>query len=354
MRPNTHPEVDALLTAGAAVAVGVSGGKDSHACALAVARHLDRIGHDGPRILIHADLGMVEWKDSLPSCERLADHIGWELVVVRRQAGGMMERWEKRWANNVDRYRALDCVKLILPWSTPSMRFCTSELKVQVISPYLRRRFAGRDVINVTGIRRQESSNRAKAPVAVDNPAIVKAGGRGMTWNAIIEHDVDRVFEFIRACGMDLHEGYTKYGMSWISCAFCIMSNARDLLQSTTCADNLPVYQRMVDLEAASTFAFQGNQWLGDVAPYLLGADRWKRLQAAKEAAAIRTMWENRIPRHLLYTAGWPTCMPTPAEAALIADVRSRVAQVVGLGGVGFLTATEISRRYAELLETRP
>ena len=34
--------------------------------------HLDRIGHTGPRLLIHADLGSVEWRDSLPTCERLA------------------------------------------------------------------------------------------------------------------------------------------------------------------------------------------------------------------------------------------------------------------------------------------
>ena len=39
------PEVEALLDRDAVVAVGVSGGKDSDACAIAVAKHLDAIGN---------------------------------------------------------------------------------------------------------------------------------------------------------------------------------------------------------------------------------------------------------------------------------------------------------------------
>ena len=53
-------DVDALLAAGAPVAIGVSGGKDSCAAALATIEHLDTIGHTGPRVLIHSDLGRVE------------------------------------------------------------------------------------------------------------------------------------------------------------------------------------------------------------------------------------------------------------------------------------------------------
>jgi len=94
------PEVDALLSTDAAVAIGVSG-KDSVACALAVAADLDRIGHRGPRVLVHADLGRVEWKDSAACYERLAHTLGWELLTVERQAGDMLARWQKRWENNV-------------------------------------------------------------------------------------------------------------------------------------------------------------------------------------------------------------------------------------------------------------
>ncbi|MEZ5784358.1 MAG: hypothetical protein R3D70_22685 [Rhizobiaceae bacterium] len=54
------PAITDLIERGAAVAVGVSGGKDSQAAAMATFAHLDDIGHVGPRILIHADLGFVE------------------------------------------------------------------------------------------------------------------------------------------------------------------------------------------------------------------------------------------------------------------------------------------------------
>ena len=85
-------EVANVLAAGAPVFVGVSGGRDSQALAYRVCAHLDDIGHQGRRFLIHADLGRVDWRDSLPVCERLAHRLGVELVVVRRNAGDMMDR----------------------------------------------------------------------------------------------------------------------------------------------------------------------------------------------------------------------------------------------------------------------
>lgn len=122
------PEVSEWLAAGAVCALGLSGGKDSQAMAIRVDEYLDEIGHQGPRVLIHSDLGVVEWKDSLPVCERLAKRLGWDLIVLRRSAGDMMDRWEARWSSSLERYTSLSCVKIILPWSTPGMRFCTSEL----------------------------------------------------------------------------------------------------------------------------------------------------------------------------------------------------------------------------------
>src|SRR4051794_5447568 len=75
------PDIEALLAQNAPIAVGVSGGKDSVACALAVADYLRDRDFAGPKILVHADLGLVEWSDSLPACRRVAERIGWELHV---------------------------------------------------------------------------------------------------------------------------------------------------------------------------------------------------------------------------------------------------------------------------------
>lgn len=343
------PEIQGLLAAGAVVAVGVSGGKDSVACALAVARHLDQIGHTGPRVLIHSDLGRVEWKESLPSCQRLAELIGWELMVVRRAAGDMLARWESRWAANLARYADLSCVRLILPWSTPALRFCTSELKVAVITSALKARFPSHAIINAAGIRRQESSARSKMPVTAPMSKLERQGRPGLSWNPIIEWSIEQVFEEIAAAGLELHEAYTRYGVSRVSCAFCIMSSAGDLMAAAGCADNHDLYRQMVKLECDSTFAFQGARWLADVAPDLLAPDLRARVAVAKAAAAERQIAESEIPPHLLYTKGWPTCMPTLEEAELLARVRRRVAACIDVE-IGYTDARSILERYEALM----
>lgn len=117
-RTATHRRQPAISIA---VAIGVSGGKDSQAAAMATFDYLDRIGHCGPCFLIHADLGSVEWADSLPTCEQLSDRLAAELIVVRRKQGGLMDRRESRWRSNVARYENLSTVTLVPCWSTPTI-----------------------------------------------------------------------------------------------------------------------------------------------------------------------------------------------------------------------------------------
>lgn len=342
-------EISDMLDRDVVVAIGVSGGKDSDACAIAVDRHLDRIGHKGPRLLVHSDLGRIEWKDSLPSCERLAQRLGYELLVVRRQAGDMLDRWEGRWRNNVLRYEDLSCVKLILPWSTPSMRFCTSELKTAVIASALKKRFPKEDVINVVGIRRQESTSRSKMPVWAPHAGLTRKGSVGVTWNAIIEWPVQDVVYAIQEAGLSLHEAYTRYGSSRVSCCFCIMSSEADLIASALCEDNHEPYIRMVELEARSSFAFQGNRWLADIAPHILPPSLRTQVEQAKAIAIQRQAIEAEIPEHLLYTSGWPTQLPTRLEAELLARVRRQVSTLLGLNAK-CLDAGSVLDRYGSLL----
>ncbi|MGF6281959.1 3'-phosphoadenosine 5'-phosphosulfate sulfotransferase (PAPS reductase)/FAD synthetase [Pseudomonas frederiksbergensis] len=344
----TTPEIDALLAKDAVVAVGVSGGKDSEALAIAIDDHLQRIGHTGPKTLIHADLGRVEWRASGPKCEELAKALGWDLIVTRRQAGDMMDRWLVRWENNKARYLDLSCVQLILPWSTPGMRFCTSELKTAVIRRILKNTYPQHNIINATGIRRQESANRAKMPVAKHEPQSARKGFDAYVWNAIIDWSVEEVFAAIAGRGLQPHEAYTRYMMSRVSCCFCIMSSASDIYQSTTCPDNHAIYREMVELEVDSTFAFQSNKWLGDVRPDLLNSEVTDRLEIAKRTSARRKVLEAGIPKHLLYAAGWPTCMPTVQEAELLAEIRLEVAAGIGLN-IKHTTASSIIERYEEL-----
>jgi hypothetical protein len=174
-------------------------------------------------------------------------------------------------------------------------------------------------------------------------------GRTSATWNAIIEWTVDEVFTEIAAAGLALHEAYTVYGASRVSCAYCIMSSLDDLRAAASCADNHDVYREMVRLEAESTFAFQGQRWLADVAPHLLSPELATAAASAKAAAIQRQAIEAEIPAHLLFTSGWPTVRPTLDEATMLASVRSRVAALVGID-VLCTDAQSVLARYDELL----
>lgn len=338
------PQIESLIAAHAPVAIGVSGGKDSQAAAIATFDYLNARGHLGPRVLIHSDLGVVEWDDSLPVCQRLAAHLGTELIIVRRKAGDLMDRWEARWESSVRRYINLETVTLVLPWSTPSMRFCTSELKTHLIAAELRRRFKGQQIINVTGVRREESASRAKGSIASPD-----ADGKAWSWRPISDWTIDEVFARIALSGLDPHEAYTAFGMSRVSCRFCIMSNWDDMVAAAAQEESHPLYRRMVGLEIVSTFGFQGARWLADVAPQLLDKETRAAVLAAKQKATIRVSLEKRITKGMLYVKGWPTRMLTNDEAAILATVRTEVSQLIGLDSK-YLDVPSIHGRYAELM----
>lgn len=346
-------EITAALARGAVVAIGVSGGKDSQALALRVMDYLDAIGHTGPRVLVHSDLGLVEWRASGPLCERLSKRLGVELLTVKREKGGLMERWEQRWASNLRRYANLECMKIILPWSTPAMRFCTSELKTAVISAALTKKYPGSEIISAIGIRREESSSRAKMPVSGVQEKLKARRCSGFFWNAIIEWTKEDVLAYLRDKGEELHPAYTVYGSSRVSCQFCIMGNARDLAAAASCPDNHEIYRRMVSLEIKSTFAFQGARWLADVAPDLLDEATRTLVNEAKQKSILRASIEQQIPKDLLYSKGWPTRVPTFEEAVIIAHVRREVAALLSVW-IDWTTPEGVISRFQELLDKKP
>lgn len=83
------------------------------------------------------------------------------------------------------------------------MRFCTSEMKTHPITAMLRRRFLGEAVINVTGIRRDESRRRAKSAIAD-----VDRDGRLWKWRPILDWSTDDVFACIAGHGLRPHPAY--------------------------------------------------------------------------------------------------------------------------------------------------
>lgn len=357
---STTPEVESLIDANAPIIICVSGGKDSRLTTEETVGHVRGRGHTGRIVLCYSDLGVVVWQDAQWQCRQLADRFGLELKIVRRAAGGLMERWEKRWVDNVSRYVNLECVKLILPWSTPTMRFCTSELKTTIIQRWIRKEF-NQPVLCVLGIRRDEGrsskTGRGAAPIFKPHEITIKNGKEkkpalpvgSVDWNPIVEVKTATVFQILRASEIPLPDAYEVFGASRYSCCFCIMSSALDLKAACRDPRNHDIYRRQCELEIVSTFSFQDGQWLSDIAPEVLTQDQRDRLVVAKLRAERRESLESAIPDHLLYVKGWPTVMPTRIEAELIASIRRQVGETMELP-VQYTTADTVIARYAELM----
>jgi 3'-phosphoadenosine 5'-phosphosulfate sulfotransferase (PAPS reductase)/FAD synthetase len=354
----TDDAIEAAIRDHAWFVFNLSGGKDSTATAKAAMLHLDAAGHPRDRrIAIHADLGRAEWKSTAETVERCAVALGLPLIVVRREAGDMVARWESRFANGKARYTELRTYNLIGPWSSASLRFCTSELKAQVIGPYLARRFAGQRIVQVIGIRREESTGRKTTPISKPDERFAKPGNRAGTWMMLWHPGVDWLTEEVFDChnrhALPLHEAYTAYGSGRLSCAFCILASIADLRAAASAAGNLDLYQHLVAMEANSTFSFQPDRWLGDVAPSLLSPGLAADLIVGKMRAAERQATEAAMPAGLRYVKGWPVREPTFDEAVQIVAARRTILAHHGLP-VTYDQPYMVIDRFAELMAQKP
>ena len=243
---------------------------------------------------------------------------------------------------------------MILPWSTASLFFCRSELKSAIICRDLVERFPKQTIINGSGIRRDESTTRAKAPISAPQSRLTSKTFQtlGLDWHPLVDWTLDQVFAYHQDRDFPLHEAYTRFGMSRVSCSFCILAGLADLIASTTCPDNHAIYRELVAIEILSSYSFQEKRWLGDISPNLLTQEMREGLEEAKRRAVQREAIESLIPRHMLYTKGWPTSKPSFDEARLLAEVRIEVAHILGLT-IHYTDPDSILDRYDELIEEK-
>jgi len=349
------PEIEKLVHDNAVVAFGISGGKDSSTMVVEVTKWLDSVGHPREsRVCFHADLGLIDWPQTPEFVRMQAELSGVPLQIVRRNRGDMIEKWEQRWAANVKRFEQLECVNIITPWSSSQWRFCTGELKVDPIAGGLKKRFGGRKILNLVGIRRQESSGRRKAPVSKPMAKLkVKTKGTcGWQWNPILEYTVADVMEVHKEHSILLHPAYTEFGSDRLSCAFCVVARNADHLAALACKGNHESYMRLIDLEIKSAFSFKPNDWLCDRAPEFLGAFACMVIERAKNTAKIRRAHSDAVPENLRYVSGWPIGVPTMEEAELLAHTRQGVNELLGLN-CSYLEPIQIVDRYQELMDLK-
>ena len=224
------PECRDMIHKGALVSVSVSGGKDSQAMMILLARIVPR----DQLVVVHAPLGEVEWPGTVEHIENTIP-AGVPLIFARMASGKtLLDRVEERGK-----------------WPGAQFRYCTSEAKTGPIERELRRylkahpRFAGR-VVSAIGIRRDESSVRSKRIPWARSERNSRAGREWFDWLPIFDLTADDVFRVIGDAGQSPHWVYGQ-GLSRCSCSFCIFSSRRDLRRAAELRPSL--YKKFAMLE---------------------------------------------------------------------------------------------------------
>jgi 3'-phosphoadenosine 5'-phosphosulfate sulfotransferase (PAPS reductase)/FAD synthetase len=224
------------------------------------------------------------------------------------------------------RYEQLLTYHLTAPWSSANNRFCTSEMKTQVILPELLRRFPTDRIVSVVGIRREESIKRRLTPVSKPEAACWtrKRGANILTWNPGVDVREDEVYAYCERHSLPLPESY-DLGSTRHGCAFCVLASENDIRVAAHAPGNRGTLFHLVEREAVSTFSFQSDRWLGDVARDILPASLAADHARGKILGTRRRQLEASLPANLRYVKGWPQRIPTIEEAVVIADVRARI-----------------------------
>ena len=211
--PAAAPDVDELIEAGAIFYVSHSGGKDSQAMYAVLRQRIP----PAQMVVIHADLGRVEWEGVK---EHIEANIAHPLHVVRANKS-LLDMVRHRFATKPN----------VPSWPSSATRQCTSDLKRNPIQKFIRNDMKARRAtlaVNCVGLRAEESPARSKRSEWATNRALSRAGRTVWDWNVVHALTTAEVFATIRAAGQSPFWAY-QTGNERLSCVFCIMGSANDL-----------------------------------------------------------------------------------------------------------------------------
>jgi len=210
------------------IVINSSAGKDSQTMLAEVVRQADSQGIPRERlVVVHCDLGRVEWPGTVDLARRQAEHYGLRFIIAKRTQNDL-----------------LDHVRARKMWPSPQQRYCTSDHKrgpVHVVLTALVRETEYLDgptereaagpvrILNCMGHRAEESPARAKKTfLAFDKRA---SNGRREVWQWLPIHTwtLEQVWTDIKASGVPHHPAY-DLGMPRLSCCFCIFAPVQALV----------------------------------------------------------------------------------------------------------------------------
>lgn len=306
------------LSEGAALAISISGGKDSHALLIELTRWFQAEGFAGQLYAVHADLGRAEWSQTPAFVQHICQQVNIPLIVVQRPKGDLVARMEERleatrgtgkpfWPDAQNRYCTshlksgpIDtALRNPAPfWPSAANRYCTSDLKRGPIDTHLR---SYKVIISAEGVRADESSARAKKPAVEIRTGITASsvdplhnlsamqpdealthrqpGQRvAFNWRPVLKWNEEQIWNSIGTSTADLtrrqwlyktgqhevalsgwpaHPAYV-YGNKRLGCAMCVLASKDDL---TNGANHNPyTYLHYLGMEVEGNATFK-NGW---------------------------------------------------------------------------------------------
>jgi 3'-phosphoadenosine 5'-phosphosulfate sulfotransferase (PAPS reductase)/FAD synthetase len=287
------------------IVVSSSAGKDSQAMLDYVVERcraldiLDRV------IVVHADLGIVEWQGTKELAEEQASFYGLPFVAVSR-IGTISDGYKGKdtvkalYDKGAARGDLLDQVEKraqqlaavgsdATPWPGRTGRWCTSDFKRGPILKHFTKISnawhkanpkAGRPVriLDCWGLRAEESPPRKQRiekleaqGKAVERRKESTSRKHIDTWLPIARWTEQEVWDRINASGTKHHYAY-DLGMPRLSCAFCVFAQ-RDALMIAG-EHNPALLQRYVDVERTVGSTFQPDLSLADLQAALAKGER--------------------------------------------------------------------------------
>lgn len=230
------------------IAVSSSGGKDSSVMLRAIALLAEEQGVKDRVHVIHSTFS-EEWPGADAMARGQAEMFGLKFHLVGKVNSELTGK------------TLLDYVEHRQKWPDSPNRFCTSDFKrgpiekqIKALTPLSRKPFnRPYRVLDVWGLRGDESPKRAKRPQLDKNKRLSNGVRQTDTWMPIKDWNEIKVWKIIRENGIPVHYAY-GLGFKRLSCRFCIYASRDTLMASALQSPEL--FSKYVEVEKKIGFKF--------------------------------------------------------------------------------------------------
>ena len=222
-------------------------------------------------VVVHADLGRVEWEGTVELAEEQAKFYGLRFEVVSR-IGGVAKRSGKVYQAGEEYGDILDYTERRGKWPDSQNRWCTSDFKrgpIRKLWTQLVKESHDAEgykyqvrILNCMGLRADESPARAKKTPFVHEEKLTNGNRHVDQWLPIHDWTTEQVWAVIKASGVPHHRAY-DLGMPRLSCAFCIFAPKKALVLAGK--HNRALLEEYVRVEKKIDHRFRLKLSLGEV-----------------------------------------------------------------------------------------